>query len=31
MAVALVPAFIGGVHFNAQAYWMNYKRALPGL
>ncbi len=27
MAVALVPAFIGEVHFNAQAYWMNYQRA----
>jgi ATP-binding cassette subfamily B protein len=27
MAVALVPAFIGEVHFNAQAYWMNYTRA----
>jgi len=22
-----VPAFIGEVHFNAQAYWMNYQRA----
>ena len=27
MAVALVPAFIGEVHFNAQTYWMNYTRA----
>jgi ATP-binding cassette subfamily B protein len=27
IAVALVPAFIGEVHFNAQTYWMNYKRA----
>ncbi len=27
MAVALVPAFIGEVHFNAQTYWMNYMRA----
>jgi ATP-binding cassette subfamily B protein len=27
MAVALVPAFIGEVHFNAQSYWMNYTRA----
>jgi ATP-binding cassette subfamily B protein len=27
MAIALVPAFIGEVHFNAQSYWMNYTRA----
>src|SRR5438477_1251282 len=27
MAVALVPAFIGEAHFNAQTYWMNYNRA----
>ena len=27
MAIALVPAFIGEVHFNAQTYWMNYMRA----
>ncbi|HEX4331994.1 MAG TPA: ABC transporter ATP-binding protein [Usitatibacter sp.] len=27
IAVALVPAFIGEVHFNAQSYWMNYKQA----
>ena len=27
MAVALVPAFIAEVHFNAQSYWMNYMRA----
>jgi ATP-binding cassette subfamily B protein len=27
MAAALVPAFFGEVHFNAQSYWMNYMRA----
>ena len=27
MAAALIPAFIGEVHFNAQTYWMNYMRA----
>jgi ATP-binding cassette subfamily B protein len=27
MAGALIPAFIAEVHFNAQAYWMNYMRA----
>lgn len=27
MAIALVPAFIGEAHFNAQAYWLNYRRA----
>ena len=27
MAVALVPAFIGEAHFNAQSYWLNYTRA----
>jgi len=27
LAVALVPAFIGEAHFNAQAYWLNYHRA----
>lgn len=27
LAVALVPAFIGEAHFNAQAYWLNYNRA----
>ena len=27
MAVALVPAFIGEAHFNAQSYWLNYARA----
>ena len=27
IAVALVPAFIGEAHFNAQAYWLNYARA----
>jgi ATP-binding cassette subfamily B protein len=27
MAVALVPAFIGEAHFNAQSYWLNYRRA----
>jgi ATP-binding cassette, subfamily B, bacterial len=27
MAVALVPAFIGEAHFNAQSYWLNYMRA----
>ena len=27
MAIALIPAFIGEAHFNAQSYWMNYMRA----
>ncbi|MGZ5038857.1 MAG: ABC transporter ATP-binding protein [Usitatibacter sp.] len=27
LAVALVPAFIGEAHFNAQSYWLNYHRA----
>jgi len=27
MAIALVPAFIGEAHFNAQSYWLNYMRA----
>ncbi len=27
MAIALVPAFIGEAHFNAQSYWLNYRRA----
>jgi ATP-binding cassette subfamily B protein len=27
LAVALVPAFIGEAHFNAQSYWLNYQRA----
>ncbi len=27
LAVALVPAFIGEAHFNAQTYWLNYRRA----
>jgi ATP-binding cassette subfamily B protein len=27
LAVALIPAFIGEAHFNAQAYWLNYHRA----
>src|SRR5450432_667945 len=27
LAIALVPAFIGEAHFNAQLYWMNYHRA----
>ncbi len=27
LAVALIPAFIGEAHFNAQLYWMNYHRA----
>ena len=27
LAVALIPAFIGEAHFNAQSYWMNYHRA----
>ncbi|MFZ3321507.1 MAG: ABC transporter ATP-binding protein [Usitatibacter sp.] len=27
LAVALVPAFIGEAHFNAQSYWLNYNRA----
>jgi ATP-binding cassette subfamily B protein len=26
LAVALVPAFIGEAHFNAQSYWLNYQR-----
>ena len=27
LAVALIPAFIGEAHFNAQSYWLNYHRA----
>src|SRR5688572_2982417 len=27
LAVALVPAFLGEVYFNAQTYWLNYQRA----
>ena len=27
LAIALVPAFIGEAHFNAQSYWLNYHRA----
>jgi ATP-binding cassette subfamily B protein len=27
MAAALIPAFIGEAHFNAQSYWLNYMRA----
>jgi ATP-binding cassette, subfamily B, bacterial len=27
LAVALIPAFIGEAHFNAQSYWLNYNRA----
>ncbi len=27
MAIALIPAFIGEAHFNAQSYWLNYMRA----
>ena len=27
LAVALVPAFLGEVYFNAQTYWLNYHRA----
>jgi ATP-binding cassette subfamily B protein len=27
LAVALIPAFLGEVHFNAQTYWLNYHRA----
>ena len=27
LAVALVPAFIGEAHFNAQSYWLNFHRA----
>ena len=27
LAVALVPAFVGEAHFNAQSYWLNYARA----
>ena len=27
LAVALVPAFLGEVYFNAQSYWLNYHRA----
>ncbi len=26
LAIALVPAFIGEAHFNAQSYWLNYQR-----
>ena len=26
LAVALIPAFIGEAHFNAQSYWLNYQR-----
>jgi ATP-binding cassette subfamily B protein len=26
LAVALLPAFIGEAHFNAQSYWLNYAR-----
>src|SRR5688572_2718335 len=27
LAVALVPSFVGELHFSAQAYWLNYQRA----
>ncbi len=27
LAVALIPAFLGEAHFNAQSYWLNYHRA----
>jgi ATP-binding cassette, subfamily B, bacterial len=27
LALALIPAFIGEAHFNAQSYWLNYHRA----
>ncbi len=27
LLVALVPSFVGELHFNAQSYWMNYIRA----
>jgi ATP-binding cassette subfamily B protein len=27
LAIALIPAFIGEAHFNAQSYWLNYHRA----
>jgi ATP-binding cassette subfamily B protein len=27
LAIALVPAFIGEAHFNAQSYWLNYQRS----
>ena len=27
LAVALVPAFLGEMYFNAQTYWLNYHRA----
>ena len=27
LAVALVPAFLGEMYFNAQSYWLNYHRA----
>ena len=27
LAVALIPAFIGEAHFNAQSYWLNYNRS----
>jgi len=26
LAIALLPAFIGEAHFNAQSYWLNYAR-----
>jgi len=26
LAIALIPAFIGEAHFNAQSYWLNYSR-----
>jgi ATP-binding cassette subfamily B protein len=27
LVVALIPAFLGEAHFNAQSYWLNYHRA----
>jgi ATP-binding cassette subfamily B protein len=27
LAVALVPSFVGELHFSAQSYWLNYQRA----
>ncbi|APV51972.1 ABC transporter ATP-binding protein [Betaproteobacteria bacterium GR16-43] len=27
LAVALIPAFLGEMYFNARTYWMNYQRA----
>jgi ATP-binding cassette subfamily B protein len=27
LAVALIPAFLGEMYFNAQTYWLNYNRA----